>query len=390
MGKKFKGKKGKQVESWYAYTDESGNTGENLFDEAQPMFWTGTILSRQDLDVSGAGIIHACKSTLGVQELHGTDLGFSGIAKIAGQLEELINRCDCSFVFTLTEKAHRAAIRLAEMLFDSDYNKAVSPMHDLGVPLRRMLTLPVIDTLTRGDKQQFWEAYINGDFQNFSTVLEKVQRRIYDQLNDPRGRQLLLDAISWALRNPQEVLRPKPPKSDDPYCLDSPNMQAFMSLIDGLHDIVNKLGARVVRFHHDDQKEFRRAIKETFDILHEFQIPRDSLLVQKIKTFNCPIQLVPSHSSVGLQVIDVCLWLMTRAFKTSQAPESAECRSLLGCIIGRAIIKECSYEQLVEDCKRDYARLMRRDLTPEQLAEARTMQEGFESRRLRRMTAGTE
>ncbi len=32
------------------YTDESGNTGENLFDTSQPYFWTGTLVSLFDID----------------------------------------------------------------------------------------------------------------------------------------------------------------------------------------------------------------------------------------------------------------------------------------------------------------------------------------------------
>ena len=60
----------------YAYTDESGNTGENLFDEAQPVFWTGTLLSKKDLNIDGASLVRECQILLGVQELHGKELGF--------------------------------------------------------------------------------------------------------------------------------------------------------------------------------------------------------------------------------------------------------------------------------------------------------------------------
>jgi hypothetical protein len=36
--------------SRYAYTDESGNTGLNLFDKNQPIFWTGTLVAYADVD----------------------------------------------------------------------------------------------------------------------------------------------------------------------------------------------------------------------------------------------------------------------------------------------------------------------------------------------------
>ncbi len=33
-----------RVEMLEAYSDEWGNSGSNIFDEAQPWFWTGTLL----------------------------------------------------------------------------------------------------------------------------------------------------------------------------------------------------------------------------------------------------------------------------------------------------------------------------------------------------------
>ena len=37
----------------YAYSDETGNTGNNLFDEEQPYFWTGTLISECDIENEG-------------------------------------------------------------------------------------------------------------------------------------------------------------------------------------------------------------------------------------------------------------------------------------------------------------------------------------------------
>ena len=39
----------------YCYVDESGNTGSNLFDEAQPALFYGVLTSKLNLDVAAEG-----------------------------------------------------------------------------------------------------------------------------------------------------------------------------------------------------------------------------------------------------------------------------------------------------------------------------------------------
>jgi len=39
----------RQGATLFAYADETGNTGFNLFDPAHPTFWTGRLLSSSDL-----------------------------------------------------------------------------------------------------------------------------------------------------------------------------------------------------------------------------------------------------------------------------------------------------------------------------------------------------
>ena len=60
-----------------AYTDESGNTGNNLFDKQQPFFWTGSLISEADLNLSGAEVHKECLALAGVAELHGNELGLA-------------------------------------------------------------------------------------------------------------------------------------------------------------------------------------------------------------------------------------------------------------------------------------------------------------------------
>ncbi|HZT34664.1 MAG TPA: hypothetical protein VFA15_02000, partial [Nitrososphaera sp.] len=56
---------------FYAYVDETGNTGHNLFDEAQPDFYTAALITRGDFDLSFTPEVKAIANKLGVEHLHG-------------------------------------------------------------------------------------------------------------------------------------------------------------------------------------------------------------------------------------------------------------------------------------------------------------------------------
>ena len=49
------------------YIDESGNTGNNLFDERQPTLHYGVLSSKDDLDVTAAAAVAAARQKLGGQ-----------------------------------------------------------------------------------------------------------------------------------------------------------------------------------------------------------------------------------------------------------------------------------------------------------------------------------
>ena len=71
----------RDCEKIFAYTDESGNSGLDLFDAGQPTFWTGTLITPFDLDQIHPQMIQATLDRAGVPELHGNALGLTGIEK---------------------------------------------------------------------------------------------------------------------------------------------------------------------------------------------------------------------------------------------------------------------------------------------------------------------
>ena len=54
----------------YFYVDESGHTGPNLFDAAQPMLYYGVLSSRMNLDVVAEYELASLRRRLKVPRLH--------------------------------------------------------------------------------------------------------------------------------------------------------------------------------------------------------------------------------------------------------------------------------------------------------------------------------
>jgi hypothetical protein len=56
----------------FAYVDESGNTGRNIFDQAQPDFYTAAFVNRGDFDSFWGERIKAIARKVGADAVHAT------------------------------------------------------------------------------------------------------------------------------------------------------------------------------------------------------------------------------------------------------------------------------------------------------------------------------
>jgi hypothetical protein len=238
-----------------AYTDESGNTGLNLFDGNQPYFWTGTLLGLTDLDRLPKAIHQSCLDRAGVKELHGNALGLGGIEKIAGKLQQLLFRYKARFIFTQIHKPHVAAMKFVDTIFDSGNNEAMSNFH-YGVRINRLYFAQIMSgLLDMTDREEFWKAYELCDSRGLVRILHRLEGRVESQINDPRSRQLLIEAIKWGSQYPEKVMATRSE-------LDSPNVIAVSLLINVLHAWNTEIGLTISKFVHDEQNQFGKALKQ--------------------------------------------------------------------------------------------------------------------------------
>lgn len=70
----------------YCYVDESGNTGNNLFDTAQPVLYYGLLTSKTNLDATAEPLLNALRAKLNVERLHANELGVGRLSEIAPDL----------------------------------------------------------------------------------------------------------------------------------------------------------------------------------------------------------------------------------------------------------------------------------------------------------------
>ena len=119
----------------YFHIDESGNTGNNLFDSNQPQLTYGVLASLTNVDALGIPLHGAMLSKVGVDSLHASPLGIARIELIAGHLLALQKKMQFEFGLYFIEKPTYAVVMLFEAVFDAGLNSAV-PWVQYWTPLR--------------------------------------------------------------------------------------------------------------------------------------------------------------------------------------------------------------------------------------------------------------
>lgn len=375
-----------------AYTDESGNSGTNLFDTGQPEFWTGTLVTQPTFEKIAAPIVEKCLAVVKKKELHGNDLGLSGINKIAGELLKLFRGTRPAFLFTKLEKAHLAGTKFADAVLDSGTNRAMSLVH-YGPPAARLpLALQLIQLLDDEDLRAWWIAFGNNDPAAFSKMMQRPLERLKEfhreGLYHDRTVQLLSDALTWGIAHPVPLLE------GGMHELDSPNIVALTQIVDMLHRLHESSGGRVRTFIHDEQNQFAKFLKEVFHYSKAFKLDNSQICsplpdIKKALTFSGELEVGKSEDHLGLQLIDIVLWLVKR-FLDLRGAVHGDARKLALYVISDADIYPFERNKLIEDVKDVTERLYALPLTKEQMAKGKELVREFEAKRVARMNAPDE
>jgi hypothetical protein len=367
-----------------AYTDESGNTGSNLFDEKQPWFWTATVLSTVDLDTAGAADRRAWLEELGVEELHASMIGPERVEQVADRLLSFIIEHDCRVVFTRVEKRTVASLKLVDTLLDSTSNMALSPVL-YGNRFPRMFFANLLaQHISPKSQEEFWSVFQIGDVEGFRRLLRRLHWNIQQKCQDRRAQELLLDAIGWAIEHPEEFPELRVKRN----AWDSPNFIAFTMLMDLIHDECERTGLQIRRFVHDEQNQFAAALRQAYGVGRRIKFSTGTFAwmtdLEKVAPWEADLEFISSGASLGVELADVVLWLMRRRVERAIALPAASGRFLDWAGI-HGVVREASREQLQEDVSRAVLELWDRQITAEEEAKGKEMVRKLEEQRKRRM-----
>ena len=365
----------------FSYTDESGNSGQNLFDLEQETFWTGTLITFADADTKYRTVQRELLSAVNMAELHGAELGFGRIEKIAERLLAFILEKKLRFSFVRVHKPHLAAMKMFDLVFDSGNNPAV-PNLAYGVRQLRLVNLMHFEQLlAQEDLKEFWSLFQAQNAGRFGVLLSKIRVRASVAPYDSRTLQRLSDVLKWASDHPEAVL--------DPFGeSDSPNFVAFTALFQHLHSFHEAEGHVIGCFVHDEQDQFVPSFTRAFEFLTKFKGEMEPMSmitdIAPIASFECLLEVRSSASSFGLQLVDVCMWLVMRVVERGDQPRGA-CAKLFQCLVERSWISEYDFRTLVRQVQEGAKHVENLPLTPEDLERGKAIREQLEEARRQRM-----
>lgn len=367
----------------YFFVDESGHTGTNLFDENQPLLYYGVLSASTNLDVVAGPFARSARKKLGsVRRLHAADMGVGGLATIADDLVAIQRRYKPRFDVYRVAKADHALICFFDQVFDQGLNPAVS-WTGYWTPLRYVLLLKVAHLFDEDTLKLAWSARITKDSKSAENDLIQVCQTIKDRvpaLPDQRSRELIGDALSWAIKNPSK-LHYNCQSKDDILSI-SPNVIGFQFVMHGIaRRIRNPRGAS--RIVVDRQSQFNKAQRTLAEFYASArQVPwvtgpgLPEMDLSKIP--DAPIEFCAGTESVGLELVDVYLWLFKRVLEGKEVPPE------LGPIIRKQLHRGRTDEISINALSARWSRVFENmpEPTQEQAEAAKEILELQESRRL--------
>jgi len=301
----------------HIYADESGHSGRYIFNDPS-FYYQGAILSEVDIESILSEIAGKYTTELGLTRLHANEIRPHIVEKIAASFLYLLDSTKWVFHITKIEKPYLAVTKFVDSLFDSYENKGARSLWYNHQFFRHTLCILFDDILSKNDKKVFWEAYLSDDFAKIASVINIALKSMEKFKIDKRLYQVAVDGLNFALKYPEQItlLANQTKKS---YKGHTPNMVAFSSLIQAVHKFCKENNMKPEAFTHDSQSEFGSTMREYHKLFGGVRIEHSSnglaLQGDRVEYNFGKFALSLSKDSVGLQVVDIFLWLSQRREK---------------------------------------------------------------------------
>ena len=313
----------------FAFVDETGNTGKNIFDPDQPDFFTGALITKTNFDVLHGNRLRSIAMRAGsVPALHASVVGMGPIEKNADDILNLLKKVDARFFVSRVEKRYLLATKVYDVFFDSGENPAASWSAYNIRPLRMILCFKVATMITEQIARDFWGMLMA---RNEKTAHQRIPGICDDllaqvsTLADARSRELVTETLTWSRDHPEALdifIAGRQAKNGH-----MPNMVAFASLLDGLEGFSKRWRRPLKKIIHDRQSQFEVSLAE-WHKMHSnasdepIHRPGETIIFQKVA--GSTFEVSASNDSAGIQIADLILWLFRRRLSGNRLPPASE------------------------------------------------------------------
>jgi hypothetical protein len=371
----------------FAYVDESGNTGKNIFDQAQPDFYTAALVNKGDFDAIWGGRIKAIARKVGADAVHANELGLGRLEAIADDLYALLEASRAHFFLSRVEKRYLLAVKMFDVLFDSGENAAVAWHNYNFRPLKIMLAFKLAAVIDEDIARKFWNCLLlpreEDSRKMLPMICETLKARLH-ALPDERSREVLGNGLDWIIKHPESIhfaTEQKIAKQGH-----FPNLVAFANLLQGLQDFSQRWRKKIARITHDEQSEFGRMLHSWHAL---FSNAAPGVIEWAGESYS--VQVVPGsqfviksdNESPGIQMADVALWLYSQALKGKDIPQ--RCTRILDLVLERGWHNDFSFKGVRDGMMEKWGEVFFGPIDPEKLEIAKKMIEEAEKRRLASM-----
>jgi len=368
----------------YAYIDETGNTGENLFDHNQPIFLTGALITKTNFDVLYKKRFESICEKIGVKSLHANELGFGRLEDIASDLLEVLKKSDARFFLSRVAKVDLAATKLVDTIFDSGENLSV-PWHVYNFrPLRLLLVYKVAYLLDEDILKLFWSSLMDRRekraYEKFKKILHDILLRVRE-LPDERSRQIVSEAVQWAIDNPEAIhLHPNARIHKYGHL---PNMAVFPELLGGIDLFSKKWNKPVREIIHDRQSQFGPFLKTWHEVISNADAGTLTLPGGEKHTFRkvngSKFMMSISEESPGIQIVDCILWFFKKIEDGKMLPSN--CARIMNYVFKKGLYHEISISGIFKYLEKTFSDLDNTPISSEQMKKAHELLDFAENRR---------
>jgi len=372
----------------WAYVDESGNTGNRLFDPNQPIFLSAAMATKVNFDLVYHNDVAEIARRAGVRALHASELGVGRIEPIARNLRKVLRAADAKFIFSRIEKRYLAATKIYDTYFDQGENLAV-PWHVYWLkPLKLMMTFKLATyVITEPIAQTVWECLTaKSEYTSKQRFVEGASALLgrCHLLPDERSRKVVSDALQWAIDNPENFtthMRDKVSRQGH-----SPNFVAFDLIMDGLERFSESWRRPIREVVHDEQSEFRIMLRDWHAIWSRLDLKNVEPIQYpggETRSFSrgagSVFRMSTEQNSAGLQVIDVILWLFKRVQDDREIGPS--CAALLDQVYKKGLQNDLSLRGVGAYMDDRYDTIYSTPFTADQQVKSEAQLLEFEKRR---------